>query len=350
MRRFRDRDFLRTKEGLFFCVVGSVHPLDRVISYIKYVPADFGKWGKGKRRFKRVLESYTIPGLLESFDLLRKRYPHYLFYSKFLNVAMSAVPLEYVEEHYKPEKKLARLLRTSRLDPLQQKLKEFITFLSDISGIPENFFGVTGSILLDIHRPEFSDIDVTVYGSKSSLALKKALTESYNLPSSFAHPLKDKALKNWCNNKAQHYPLTFDEAFQIYKRKWNIGIIGDVFFSIHPVKLDQEVKETYGDKTYRPLGPATIEAVVYENADSLFLPCVYHVKNVEILEGPIEAAEVKAVVSYESLYDSLAQVGERIACKGKLEQVINNKTKYEQYQLLVGSTEGRGTEYVKLIS
>lgn len=350
MRRFRDRDFLRTREGLFFCVVGSVHPLDRVISYIKYVPAEFGKWGKGKRRFKRVLGSYTIPSLLESFNLLRKDYPHYLFYSGFLNVEMSAVPLEYIEEHYKPEEKLARLLRTSRLDPLQQKLKEFITFLSEISSVPENFFGVTGSILLDIHRPEFSDIDVTVYGSKNSLALKKALTEAYTLPSSPAQPLKDKALEDWCKNKAQHYPPTFDEALQIYKRKWNIGIIEGVLFSIHPVKLEQEVKERYGDKTYRPLGSATLKAVVYENADSLFLPCVYRVKNVEIVKGPIEAVEVNAVVSYESLYDSLARVGERITCKGKLEKVINKKTKQENYRLLVGSAEGRGTEYIKLIA
>ncbi len=350
MRQFRDRDFLRTREGLFFCVVSSVHPSDRVISYIKYVPAEVGKWGKGKRRFKRVLGSYTIPSLLESFGLLRKDYPHYLFYSKFLNTEMSAVPLEYIEEHYKPEEKLARLLQTPRLDPLQQKLKGFITFLSKISGVPENFFGVTGSILLDIHRPEFSDIDVTVYGSKNSLALKKALTEAYILPSSPAQPLKDEALEDWCNNKAQSYPLTFDEALQIYKRKWNIGMIRDVFFSIHPVKLEQEVKETYGDKTYRPLGPAAIEAVVYENADSLFLPCIYRVKDVNILEGPVEAAEVKAVVSYESLYDSLAQIGERITCKGKLEKVISKKTKRENYQLLVGSAEGRGTEYIKLIS
>jgi len=86
MRGFRDRDFIRTKEGLFFCVVGSVHPQDRIISHVKCVPAEMGKWEKGRERFKRVLGSYTIPSLLETFNMLTKDYLHYLFCSEvFIN-------------------------------------------------------------------------------------------------------------------------------------------------------------------------------------------------------------------------------------------------------------------------
>ena len=38
MRKFKDRDFLRTTDGLLFCVVGYLHPPDRVTGYVKYVP------------------------------------------------------------------------------------------------------------------------------------------------------------------------------------------------------------------------------------------------------------------------------------------------------------------------
>jgi len=347
MRSFRDRDFLQTREGFFFCVVGPLHPSDRVISYLKYVPAKLGLWGKGKKRFRRTMRAYNIPSLLETFNFLERKYPQYLFHSQVYNITMTAVPREYLTKHYKPEEKLAQLLQTSRLDPLQKKLMRFTSFLAETSGVPYNFLGVTGSILLGIHRPEFSDIDITVYGLKNSLVVKEALTEAYFSSSSAVKRLEGSPLKAWCKSKTQRYPLTPDEALRIYERKWNLGFFENTQFSIHPAKLEQEVDEDYGDKTYYPVGPATIRAVVYENSDCLFLPSVYRVREVNIMEGP-QVVDIKEVVSYESLYDNLAEVGESVVARGKLERVVDRKTGQEYHRILVGSPEGRGMEYIKL--
>jgi predicted nucleotidyltransferase len=349
MRRFRDRDFLQTKEGFFFCVVGPLHPLDRIISYLKYVPSKFGVWGKGEKRFKRVMRSYTIPNLLETFSLLERNYPHYLFHSSFYNITLTAVPQKHIAEHFKPEEKLAQLQQASRLDSLQKKLTRFTSFLAETSNVPHDFFGVTGSILLDIHQPEFSDMDITVYGLRNSLAVKNALIENYALLSSSVKRLEGKALKAWCARKAQRYPLTPDEALKIYERKWNLGIFEDTLFSVHPTKLEQEVAEEYGEKTCYPLGHATIRAVVHINTDYLFLPSVYRIGEAKIVEGP-HVTDIVEVVSYESLYDSLAEVGESIEVRGKLERVVDNKTGREHHRILVGSPEGKGMEYIKLTS
>src|SRR5947199_7270211 len=43
-RRPKDRDFVETREGFFFCLVGYVHPPDRYLAYLKYTPAAAGKW------------------------------------------------------------------------------------------------------------------------------------------------------------------------------------------------------------------------------------------------------------------------------------------------------------------
>jgi predicted nucleotidyltransferase len=349
MRRFRDRDFLQTKEGFFFCAIGPLHPPHRVISYLKYVPSKFGVWGKGEKRFRRVMRSYTIPNLLETFGFLERTHPHYLFHSSFYNITLTAVPQKHIAEHFEPEEKLAQLLQTSRLDPLQKKLTRFTSFLAETSNIPHEFFGVTGSILLDIHQPEFSDMDITVYGLENSCAVKNALIENYVLSSSSVKRLEGKAVKAWCARKAQRYPLTPDEASKIYERKWNLGIFEDTLFSVHPVKLEQEVAEEYGEKTYYPVGHATIRAVVYDNTDYLFLPSVYRIKEAKIVEGP-QVTDIVEVVSYESLYDSLAEVGESIVVRGKLERVVDNKTGREHHRILVGSPEGKGMEYVKLTS
>jgi predicted nucleotidyltransferase len=347
MRRFRDRDFLQTKEGFFFCVVGPFHPADRVISYLKYVPSKFGVWGKGEKRFRRVMRSYTIPNLLETFNFLERNYPHYLFHSSFYNITLTAIPQKQIAEHFKPEEKLAQLQQTSRLDTLQKKLTRLTSFLAETSNVSHSFFGVTGSILLDIHQPEFSDMDVTVYGLKNSLAVKNALIENYALSSSPVKRLEGKALKAWCVRKARRYPLAPDEALKIYERKWNLGIFENTLFSIHPVKLEQEVTEEYGEKTYYPVGHATIRAVVYDNTDYLFLPSIYRIREANIVEGP-KVTDIVEVASYESLYDSLAHVGESIVVRGKLERVVDRKTSREYHRILVGSPEGKGMEYIKL--
>jgi predicted nucleotidyltransferase len=347
MRNFRDRDYIQTLEKYFFCVVGPYHPFDRVIAYLKYVPASDGKWGKADTKFKRVLQAYTIPNLLETFDFLKNNHPQYVFHSPFYNIAMTAVPHECILKHYRPEEKLANLLKTQNLDSLQKKLTKLINLLAEKSNVSHDFFGVTGSILLDIHNPEFSDMDIIVYGLENSYAVKNALKELYSSPTSSAQRLEGECLRKWCENKVKNFPISMGEALKIYERKWNLGMFENTIFSVHPVKLEEEVKEKYGDETFFPIGIVTVRALVYDNKDSMFLPAVYHVKDVEVIEG-VKVEDIRKIVSYEGLYDSLAEKGETILARGKLERVVNNRTGTEYYRVLVGSPEGKGKEYIKL--
>jgi len=349
MRGFRDRDYLRTKEGFFFCVVGPLHPPNRVISYLKYAPSRIGKWGKGKWRFKRVLKDYTIPSLLETFRLLERDYSHYLFYSPFYNVLMTAVPLEFIARHYKPEEKLGQILNAQRLDLLQKKLKRFISTLQEKSGVQPEFFGVTGSLLLSIHRLSVSDLDVTVYGHKQALAVKRVMMDYYASKNSMIKRFEGSALTAWCRSKVGSHPLTFEESLELYKRKWNVGFFEGTQFSVHPVKLEEEVNEEYADKVYEPMGQVVVGAVIHENFDSMFLPAVYQVREVKVVKGP-QVEDVEEIVSYEGLYSDIAEIGETMLVKGKLEQVIDKKNKRKYHRVVVGSPEGKGAEYIKLLS
>jgi predicted nucleotidyltransferase len=346
-RGFRDRDFIRSKESFFFCVVGPYHPSNRVIAYVKYMPSDAGKWKDKRTHYQRVMRAYTIPNLLETFSLLRRRHSQYLFCSELYGITMTAVPHKYIAQHYKPEEKLTQILQATHKDALQEKLAEFVKFLSKKSGVAMGFFGVTGSILLDIHNPEFSDIDVTIYGLRNSLALKKALAQIYAEPSSPIKRFESTILDEWCRKKTEHFPLSFEDAKRIYKRKWNIGLFDGTLFSIHPAKLEEELTEKYGDKSFHSEGQVTVRAMVADDSESLFLPCVYRVRDAEVLEGTPKSVDVEEVVSYESLYDSLAQTGEELIAKGKLEHVLDNRNGRTYHRLLVGSPEGKGEEYIK---
>jgi predicted nucleotidyltransferase len=349
MRGFRDRDFLRTKEGFFFCVVGPNHPPNRVISYLKYVPSKVGKWGKGIWRFRRVLKDYTIPSLLETFRLLEKEYPQYLFYSPFYNVLMTAVPLESIAKHYRPEERLAQLMEAQRSDMLQKKLKRLVLLLAEKSGVLPSDFGVTGSILISVHRLEVSDLDITVYGYKNSLAVKRALIDAYAVKESGITRFQGPILAAWCKSKTHAHSLTYEEALQIYKRKWNIGTFEGTRFSVHPVKLEEEVTEEYADKVYEGIGNSVVGAVVHQNVDSMFLPAVYQIREAKVIKGP-QVTDIEEVVSYESLYGDVADVGETMLVKGKLEHVTDKKSKRKYHRVIVGSPEGKGLEYIKLLT
>ena len=347
MRSFRDRDFLKTTEGFFFCVVGSIHPPDRVISYIKYIPADLGIWGNKENKFERILKNYTIPDLLKTFKFIGKNYPQYLFNSPKDGITITAVPYEYIQTHFIPEKKLAKLRQATELDALQEKLIRFTNFLEETSGVSENSFGVTGSLLLDIHQPSFSDIDVIIYGKKESWALKNALSTNRKAKSQIKH-LEGKALQDWSLKKSKQYPLTTKEALKLYERKWNIGFFEDKYVSIHPVKIESDVTEKYEEKNYIPYGQVKLRAVVDDNIDSLFLPATYLVKDVEFLSGQ-QLGDVTEIVTYESLYDSLAENGDKIEVKGKLEKIFGKRNNRQHFRVVVGSVEGKGLEYIKLV-
>ncbi len=292
---------------------------------------------------KRVLKSYTIPSLLETFTLLKEESPHYTFHSEVYGIEMSAVPRDYISKHYLPEEKLKAIFRLPKPDRLQKVIIELVSLLSVRSGIPISEFGITGSVLLEIHNPEFSDIDLTVYGRENSALLKKTLREES------IGRLEGKELKDWCKRKTERYPITLKEALIIYRRKWNIGKFEGVNFSLHPVKTEEELEEKYGDKIYRALGEVTIGATVSEDLDSMFLPAVYKVEDVDITRGEA-IGDIKEVVSYESLYADIATEGERIKVRGKLEEVTEKKSGKVYYRVLVGSPQGKGREYIKPIS
>ena len=61
-------------------------------------------------------------------------------------------------------------------------------------------------------------------------------------------------------------------------------------------------------------------------------------------EVPVNIYEV---ITYEGLYSSLAKNGEKIQVKGKLEKVNQKQTNIGYYRVVVGSPEGKGTEYIK---
>jgi uncharacterized protein len=347
MRGFLDRDFVSTAEGMFFCVVGGVHPRDRVISYLKYVPTTEGKWGKGQR-YTRTMQTYTIPSLLANIDNLSASYPRYVFNSKAFHIRMSAVPKSMVKEHYKPEKKLEQILNAKKPDPLQLETIQLVTYLAERASIPLGAFGVTGSILLDIHNPEFSDIDLLIYGRKNSLRLRETLKEELEkgeVIQRISGPYLERQFRRWTTN----YHLTQDEAEEFFSRRWNIGFFNKRVFSVHPTKIREETNERYGEKVYTPIGIATGEGKITDTSNSLYLPGTYLLDKLVLDPGSglKEQRMIRELISYDGFYTGIFDLGEKVKVKGKLEKVYDKRSRETGYRVLVGSPEAKGLDFIK---
>jgi predicted nucleotidyltransferase len=347
MRRFLDRDFLQTVEGYFFCVIGFVHPRSHVISYLKYIPDPNGNWGVKKNRFNRVLTRYSVPELLKTLVFLENK-PVYIYDSKVMGIKMSAVPLNKICFHFKPEEKMIDILKSKNPDILQLKAANLAKYISKSSGVSPNFLGITGSLLLNIHR-DFSDIDLIVYGTRNSQLVKKLLIQEVMKEKSSIRKFGQEKVERWCKEKANFFPLTYEEAFTIFKRKWNRGLFLGTMFSVHPVKLETERLEEYGDKLYESEGMIKAKAFVVDTSNSDFLPSIYKVSKVQIVEGDY-VNDIFEVVSYEGLYGGIVKEGEKISFYGKLEEVIDVKQKRKYHRVLVGSKEAKGQDFIKPIS
>jgi predicted nucleotidyltransferase len=353
VRGFRDRDFIESIEGLIFCVIGNVHPRGRVISYLKYVPNFQSqirvKWSRSGVSYGRILPHYSAMGVRETINFLKANYPQYLIYDDNRSMEFTEVPIERVKFHYKPEFRLRELMN-SPMDSLEGMVRDIVLRLSSESGVDLDFFGVTGSILLGIHNPSFSDIDLVVYGYSNAIKVRDALKRLYSLEdSSFSLP-KGEVLESWAKDIIKIHPLTFEEALLLYgKYKWNRALYRGRQFSVHPVKLDDEVKGCWECEKYRFMGITTIKARVVDSRDSIFIPATYIVDDVKVIDGVKPEKPISRVVSYEGLYMDLADPGDEIVVRGKLEEVYNLDNGESYCQVTVGSFEASGGDYIKPI-
>jgi hypothetical protein len=293
-----------------------------------------------------MLKNYTVPSLQETIKFIQTHYPQYLYYSPTLNTQISAVPKHYISQHHKPEEKLTDLFNHKPRDPLQFLVIKLVSAISHDTGIPTEQFGITGSILTDIHQPDFSDIDLTIYGLKNGWTIRQFLKDIFQEPSSLItrHSLQKRkhVLKRW----TQRYPLTIEEAEQIYIRRWNYGFYHNTAFSLHPIQTRDEIEHQYTDRQFFPLQMIEGQARIVDTNKSLLLPAIYGVSDFNSNDDQHNIT-VRQVVSYNGLYNGIFEEREMIRIRGKLEKVVDKQRQQEYYRILVGSLLAQGQDYIK---
>ena len=116
MEQVRTRDFIYTADDLYFASTNYIHPEDRVISFLRYIPDPEGDREKDGKRYTKV-------GSEEAYTYLRENHPDYLYFCDVTNVEMMGVPLDKVERIIKAADRISALIKC--IEETEMGNKEF---------------------------------------------------------------------------------------------------------------------------------------------------------------------------------------------------------------------------------
>ncbi|MEX2722574.1 MAG: hypothetical protein Q6366_013815 [Candidatus Freyarchaeota archaeon] len=325
----RDGDAIFTKEGFIFYTIGYVHPEDRVIAFIKYIPKELQshfkvpwlpyEWQLGSTPLVRPKKLYSPQIYASVISSLKEIIPDAVYFNPYVGKELVTVPKKHIKEVYVPSERLKHLLEKQDLDDLERKAVEVVALLSKESGIPMEDFGIHGSISLQMHNQQ-SDIDICIYGAENFRKVKNAF-------------------HNLCAKRVVSL-LQADE-FDPIRR--NRGLYQNTRFVINATRKIEEIKEKFGQYKYEAIMPVEATCRVTNNDESMFRPSIYEVDKCQLKQKK-GVKKPSKVVSMIGQFRDFAGVGEKIKVRGMLEKVENLKTGETSYRIVVGS--GVGEEYL----
>ena len=324
----REGDLIESVDGIVFDVKGLVHPPDRVVAFIRYVPDPTGSRERDETRYSKFYN------LSKRYALLKQKYPQYLVNDPVFNTLLCEVPIEDIKTHYQPAQGLQELRNKNNLDPAETAALRFTEILKEISGVKWSKLGVSGSILVRLQETA-SDIDLIVYGTETGYMVAETMK---NLFANKDTPIKAydlDGLRELFDFRSKDTNVSFEDFVRTDSRKVSHGKFMNKHFFIRFVKDLNEISEQYGSIIYKPEGNAKIIATIVDDSESLFTPCTYKLANVQTIEGK-KTEPIEEIVSFRGRFCEQAKSGETVIAEGKLERV-QQEGKRDHFRLLLGS-------------
>ena len=338
-QKLRDRDAIVTKEGLVFRVFGYSHQPDAHVCDAEYAPAAVFKSdnpkafrNEGQHVFYKFYED-------EGWKFLEKTYPQYMILHEMLQKEVVGVKNRDISNIRKPERVLAKLIQTEPKDSLLAAMQNVLDAATEQSGLSAESFGVFGSMLHGFYHPRFSDIDLIVYGEKNIARLRKTLGELYVAESSL---LRNEFETNASiSGKVWRFRNFTPKEFLWHQRRKLIYSLYEskeasrtVKTEFEPVKDWKEIRNDYNPaKKILQRGWVKLLARIRDDSDSPFIPSVYQIEPLKILEGGRRAMQVERVISYMEEFRLQAFKDETIYVEGNLEVVTDDKDQIFQIAL-----------------
>jgi predicted nucleotidyltransferase len=202
-------------------------------------------------------------------------------------------PIE-IKEYFSPRIAVSRLIRRAG-DALEKKAVELISMLID-AGISMSELGVTGSLMMGIHNPSISDIDLVVYDCRLVDEIKQA-----RILTPFSNGLRRK----WAEQQSKRLGIPISIAERLYNpcrralfKGTQVSVI-PVFRRPGWLSVPDLSRATYlGD----------LEAIVKLDINDCNYMYYPHVFRGEVIASNRKISDKRnaTIVSYESLYSFIS--------------------------------------------
>ncbi len=305
---FREGQFLVTPEGLVFEVKGVLHPKDRVIAYLRYVPDPLGK-----RKNRDGCGYRKVYDLRKREEYLKENFPDYLWYDSINGRLMQAVHKSRIRKVMDPVQ-ILRELRSglTELNRQHEIVLELTERLVRSAAVGWNAIGVTGSLLADLPTP-MSDIDLVIYGTNAARRVYETISrhrKRVGIKPYQGERLLQHVVRRWGVRNARYWSILM----RIEAKKILQGTFRGVDVYVRAVKLPNEMRSEYGDVSFERGSRARLHGRIRNTAQSIFTPCEY-----EIVCH--ERPAVKRIVSFRGRFTEQVRVDDEIVVEGTIERV-----------------------------
>jgi len=341
--RLRDRDAALTREGLIFRVYGYSHPPKAYVCDVEYAPASLYKSEDSRALRQKQKHIYYKFYSDQGLRFVREKYHQYRVWHAPLQTRLVGVHLNQITEIRRPDETFQEMLATQPRDNLLEALHALCNIVLERVGLSKTDFGVFGSLLHGFYHPQFSDLDLIVYGREKLRRLQETLGTLYRAQSSHLRnefetreAMKEK-LQHWkfvnYNPKEYYWHQRRKTIYALFQEEKNGRLIKTEF---EPVKEWREIHSEYDSQTrILKKGWTKVVARVTDDNDAPFMPSIYGVEINRILEG-VKADDIQRIVSYVEEFRIQAERDEEVYVEGNLEQVITPAKTFHQITLTYG--------------
>jgi predicted nucleotidyltransferase len=313
--------FVVTDEGLVFEVKGVIHPVDRLIAYLRYIPDNNGnRQSEDGSRFSKVYD------LEKREKYLREKHPQYLWHDETRGRVLQSVPNDCISYVLSPIDGLRQLRDLGlHLTTLEEASRSFAQNIVDKAGIEWSEIGLTGSQLLGLGTSQ-SDIDLVVYGSRPAKRVHTVLRDNC-LPRTERY--HGERLEKHLDFRWKAHGRWRPVLEKIEAKKALQGLYDSIDFFVRAVKLPDETNHNYEDLTFKCEGTRMVRCMVTDDSNSIFTPCTYLVRCEEL-------PDLSRLFSFRGRFTEHVHRNEQVEARGRLELVQNVATEERFYQLVLG--------------
>jgi predicted nucleotidyltransferase len=337
--RAREGELIKTRNNVIFDVKGLVHPPNRIIAFPRYIPSAEGTRGHSGSLYGKVY-SFT-----DRFNFLQENTPELIVHDEVFDATLCEVPTDQITTHYNPVDKLQKLRSAKTLSDLERKAVHLAEDLKEAADVPWSSIGISGSLLAGLYTLQ-SDIDPVVYGAESCRKAYAALESLLETGGSRFKQYNREGLQALFDFRSKDTKMSFEDFALVESRKAFQGMYEGTDYFIRFVKNWNETSEQYGDVCYKDCGYAKITATVADNAEALFTPCTYELKNAQVVDGA-KLEPIQEIASFRGRFCEFPTTidGEptTLEAQGKVELVTDNRTGESHYRLLLGN---KPTDYM----